>query len=90
MDSSDNINICLPGKKIKGIFGISADKIKKAEDVKLFENKIKFKLCCVYILNKFDKNGNVLAEDFNFITQNKLKEINLTEIKKYFKLSSNK
>ena len=86
IDSSYNINISLRNRKIKGIFGISPDKIKKMEDIKFFENKIKFNLCSVYTLNNFDKKGNLIAEDFNLITQDKIKEQSMEQIKNYLKL----
>ena len=84
IDSSGNINIILSGKKIKEIFGISPDKIKSLEEIKFFEVKIKYKLCCVYTLNNYDTNGNLIVEDFKFITQEKIKEQNLIQIKNYF------
>ena len=84
IDSSGNINIILSGKKIKEIFGISPDKIKSIEEIKFFEVKIKYKLCCVYTLNNYDTNGNLIVEDFKFITQEKIKEQNLIQIKNYF------
>ena len=86
IDASWNINVCLSSKKIKGIFGVSADKIKNIEDIKIFEDKIKFKLCCVYTLNNYDKNGYLIPDEFNLVINNKMKDINLSEIKKYFKL----
>ena len=83
-DSSGNININLNGKKIKEIFNISPDKIKNIENIRLFENKIKYKLCCVFSLNNYDIKGNLIVEDFKFITQDKIKEQNLICIKNYF------
>ena len=84
IDSSGNININLSGKKVKEIFGISPDKNKNLENIILLEKKIKYKLCCVYSLNNYDTNRNLIVEDFKFITQEKIKEQNLIYIKNYF------
>ena len=87
IDSSWNINININSKIIKEIFGITPDKIKKIEEIKSFANKIKYKQCCFYTLNNYDINGNLIVEDFNLVTQDKIKEQNLIEIKNYFKIS---
>ena len=83
IDSTGNINVLIDKKKVRDIFGISADKIKQLEEIKNIENKIKYKLCAIYTLNNYDINGNLISEDFNFISYDKIKEFNLSEIKKY-------
>ena len=89
LDSTGSININIKNDKIKEIFGISPEKINNLEEIKKWENKIKFGLYYFYTNNKYDDYGNLIVENINKITMSEVKDYNLSFLKNYISSLNN-
>ena len=86
IDLTGSININIKNDKIKEIFCISPEKINNLEEIKKWENKIKFDLYHFYTKIKYDDCGNLIVEKINKITLSEIKNYNLSFLKNYISL----
>jgi len=89
IDSTGNINIIIKKEEIKRIFEITPEKLNSLEDIKKFEEKIRFNLYYFCTKNKYDINGNLIIDNFNKVTQDEIKDYHLFEVKNYLNSLNN-